>query len=105
MKFEIEATYSCGAGEVIREYPILNDYGFELVDEHYTFKQPIKNPDGGYLIQETLSVRKRAFINIDTFDELMKLSLDVGQALILFMPENHGNVDIPSIEIYDGYRE
>ena len=105
MEFKISTSGCYVAEEIINEYPTLNDFGFKLVEEHYTWKQRIKNPDGGYLIQETPKVRKHAFINIDTLEEFMKLSTAVGYGLILFMPNNHENVDIPEIEIYDGWRE
>ena len=108
MRFRISTSDCLKAEQIVERYPMLNDFGFELVEEPVLHKMRIRNPDGGYLIEEVPKVEKRTYINICTLEDFMELSTEVESGLILFMPSNREWMDgceYPEIEIYDGYRE
>lgn len=66
-----------GFDKLLRDYPCLEDFGFE---------------------NETIDGQFNAYIKIDSIEDLMKLIDKVGHALIIYD-------DPPMIEIYDNYRE
>lgn len=78
MKYVIDATYSAGADYLIKEYPRLKDFGFEVERGKYW---------------------DRAYITLNGLDDLAKLIHAVGHPLVV--GEGLDN----KIEIYDGYRE
>ena len=90
MKFKIEAVSVWEYHKLdkfkklIERYPCLNDIGFEI--EKYITNE-------GVLYYE-------AFVHIDSLDQLLELSKQVDEELII-----HHNFGEPRIEIYDGHRE
>lgn len=86
MKFNI-TTSSCydNVTEILEEYPVLKNYGFQIETDGFG--------------------KTRAYVYIDTLEQLVKLCEDVEYALIL----SREFVDVErsgyEIEIYDSYRE
>lgn len=80
MKFRICATSVYWREDLLEHYPILSEYQIE--------QEVLTDKGGNRYIKN--------FINIESLDELIQLSKDVGTNLII----EDGN-----IEIYDGYRE
>ena len=81
---------------IIEDYPQLKDFGFELeecstIESHKTI-----DDFGNNIWSEKTVIRHHAYVNINTIEELIKLSQAVEFPLI---------IDETEIEIYDGYRE
>lgn len=85
---------------VIQDYPVLKDYGFGI-ETSTVIREAFKPDERGYWhdTEETETIH-RAYITIDTIDELIKLAKDVGWSVIV---KYYG--DVWELEIYDGYRE
>lgn len=103
MKFQLDAS-STDVHELLEEYPCLKDYGFiiEESEEKAKRREKIRDVDGGVLWQTSEYVRtvRTPYVNIDSIEQLLKLTKDVGHCVIV-----DGRNDEFSIEIYDGYRE
>lgn len=86
--------------QVIQEYPVLKDYGFGI-ETSTVIREAFKPDERGYWqdTEETETIH-RAYITIDTIDELMKLIGAIGYSVIV-----HTYDDRWELEIYDGYRE
>lgn len=114
MKFEIRST-DWNRDEIIEHYPFLNDFGFRIEDLTLPHKTPIMDENGKRIYQVTTRIVQRCYIEIETLERFMDLSERVGEGagLIVFPKSEVYNanakkwedVDIPLIEIYDGYRE
>lgn len=103
MKFEIMATRCYGeAEEIIERYPILKQYGFEVVEEREIRTKTVKITDeNGRPMHQKVPyeyVDKKAYIQINSLEEILDLRKDVDEYIIIYNDSN-------TIEIYDGYRE
>lgn len=103
MKFEIMATYCHReVEEIVEKYPILKQYGFEVVEERKVCTRNVKITDenGRPMTQKVPYeyVDKKAYIQINSLEEILDLRKDVDEDIIIYNDSN-------TIEIYDGYRE
>lgn len=92
MKFRVYSSVICFDSETddfLTEYPALNNYGLEVVEEEEFYAGSTHHV-------------KRAYITIDSIDRLLKLIEDVNEPIIIHRDEEKGH---RVIEIYDGYRE
>lgn len=86
MKFRITTVdVWFNATEILEEYPVLKNYGFQIENDGFG--------------------KTRAYIFIETLEQLVKLCEDVEYALILSREIESIDRLIYEIEIYDGYRE
>ena len=110
MNFFIESV-NWGAEEILEQYPVLKDFGFEEIETIRTRKIPIKDENGKRIYQIGTRVDKKQRIAIDTLGQLLDLSNKVDNGLIIFPSdyyydgEDYVRTADPKIEIYDGYRE
>ena len=83
--------------KLIKEYPCLKEYGFELekIVTKYT-RGTVQDDEGNTLEVERCKVSYKPYIIINSLEELMKFIKDVDNELVI--REDY-------IEIYDGYRE
>lgn len=103
MKFRIRATdIYPDDSRIIDKYPALKEYGFEVVEERKTANKVarITDENGNLITQERPCswIVKKAFIRINSLEELLELRKDVDNDIIIYRESN-------TIEIYDGYRE
>ena len=103
MKFRIYSSFYCMDNEIdelLDDYPVLKNYGFEVIKETRTGRRVtrIKDENEKPMVQETPYTYeiKKVYVNIDTLEQLMSLIKDVNCHVI---------VDEDTIEIYDSYRE
>ena len=91
----------------------VGEFGFEFVDVSYTMKHKIRDEKGKIIYQLEPAVRTIPHITVNTLEELMDLSVKVGNGnSLIISPDSQkifNGVDWvstgSSIEIYDGYRE
>ena len=101
MKFQILSSNWCLNSEIDKlheHYPILDNFGFEVTEFREPYRIPIRDENGKRMFQEAYRTKQKAFINIDSLEQLMAFIKAVDCEIIIF---NHE----PAIEIYDGYRE
>lgn len=100
MQFHVCSSYWCLDSEVdkvVDKFPCLKDFGLELVDEQEPVYTRIRDETGKFIRQvDTTKTKTRAYITIDTIEQLLELEKASGHALIVTQDE---------IEIYDDYRE
>jgi hypothetical protein len=114
MRFAIEAT-DTHVEHLLEEYPLLSDYGFEIVQEERRTRTPIRDENGNRIYQIGTTTKPVAYVTVDTLEQLIDLSKRVcdNTGLIVFPARTiydsikHEWVDTGDalIEIYDGYRE
>lgn len=100
MQFRIWSSNWCLDSEVdklVDGYPCLKDFGLALIDEIVPQYTRIRDETGKFILQvDNTKTKTRAYINIDTIEQLLELEKASGNALI---------VTQDTIEIYDDYRE
>lgn len=106
MRFKI---YSSGQfvddpTELLRNYPCLKDYNFEIVEyeKEYEHHSWIRDEKGERIRQTRIEKRKivEGYITVDSLNQLMKLVQDIDEPIII-----DNDMIKPNIEIYDTYRE
>lgn len=102
MRAKIYSTYIYDDPEaLLEEYPRLIEFDFSIESRKFPIEQRIKDENGNSMIQEIGSRTERyGCIDIFTFEQLVDLAKAVENEIIL-----DGKGYIPTIEIYDGYRE
>lgn len=94
MKCLITATSARSYTNIVEKYGVLNSY-------NYSFKERYETGIGMCRVDHIYK-RVDSYIEINTLDELLQLSRDVGCELIVDENVRDGGL---TIEIYDGYRE
>lgn len=101
MRFQVWSSNWCLTSEIdklIEHYPVLDDFGLEVVEFQEKYKIPIRDENGKRMYQEAYRHKQKAVVNIDSLEQLMAFIKAVDCEIIIFCGE-------PIIEIYDGYRE
>lgn len=100
MKYQIKSTTWDNIEQLIKHYPCLIKFGFEIDIQLVDREIPVEDENGNIVKfiygDEVLNT---SFITIDDLDEIRELAEMVKSPLIIFED------DEPTIEIYDGYRE
>lgn len=101
MKFKIESTfYGTDPDKLLKHYPFLKAYSFYIEEKKIPRKTRIRDENGNFMIQEYgYSIEKTPYIHVDHIPDIIKLEKSVEYPLIIDSQE------IPTIEIYDSYRE
>jgi len=101
MRFKIESSWYYDTYEqLIKKYPCLKDFGFEVEKKNIVRFEKIKDEEGEILKQEYEKSIYTPYIYIYGLEELRRLRESVHHCLII-----DWDGDEASIEIYDGYRE
>ena len=98
MKFKITSSFfSNNFEKIIKEYPCLKDFGFEVVEYEVPLKTWTWDENGMRILQiygkETI---RKPYVTIESLEQLLALKSAIEEPLIITEDE---------IEIYDGYRE
>lgn len=106
MKFSITATsvYGNDPERLLKEYPCLRDYNFEIKDIQVPHRTIIKDENGNPIVFKngTYSVRHETYIDVDDLQTLLKLFGDTRELIITKSIADDADFEI---EIYDDYRE
>lgn len=105
MKFQIySTTEDYNPQRLLKQYPVLNDYHFEIVEyeKEYVHVGYVKDEHGNRIEQHIIRKRKitEAYIIVESLEQLMKLVHDLDEYIII-----GDKNETPHIEIYDDYRE
>lgn len=102
MKFYIENTDYDKGEKLLKLYPSLSKYGFEIHQvEKVGPKVKTRDENGETIYSIRTYNEEKKTVNIDTLEQLLQFRNDVGEALIIHRDDE----PIPCIEIYDNYRE
>lgn len=115
MKFVIESS-GYHRDDLLREYPFLVDYGFEMMEKIVPNRTRIRDERDNVIWQIGTRTDTIPCIHVNTLEELVDLSKKVGEGNSIIIHSEYNNVydyvknkwvgiGIPSIEIYDDYRE
>lgn len=98
MKFKIVSSfYSNNFEKIIKEYPCLKEFGFEVVEYEVPLKTWTCDERGMRILQiHGKQTIRKSYVTIESIEQLLALKSAVKAPLI---------IDEDEIEIYDGYRE
>ena len=98
MKFKItSSSYSNNFEKIIKEYPCLKDFGFEVAEYEVPLKTRTRDECGKRIFQiYGKNIIREPYVTIESLERLLALKSAVEEPLIITEDE---------IEIYDGYRE
>lgn len=109
MKYEIYSTCNLFVDLLLEKYPMLNNFGFEVVEKQETIKRNVviwdENLNPIRQIQDYSRTVKKGYITLNSLDQLKELIDAVGNEIVILPPSLISGDDIYRIEIYDGYRE
>ena len=109
MKYEIYSTCNWDVDSLLEKYPMLNNFGFEVVEKQETIKRNVviwdENLNPIRQIQDYSRTVKKGYITLNSLDQRKELIDAVGNEIVILPPSLISGDDIYRIEIYDGYRE
>ena len=101
MKVRIESTIWL-EGDILERYPVLADFNYEEKNELIETYSVIRDENSERIKQYYSYNKKTPYIEIDSFEDLIKLSDSVKNQLVIGRDFKSSEV---VVEIYDGYRE
>ena len=104
MEFKIEATSTWDAEPILQRYPCLSNYSFRIEETKIPKAIKFRDETNNLLTQEMMITKKTPYVSITTIDELMQFIKDVKYPVIVGDVDIYDN-PIPTIEIYDSWRE
>lgn len=109
MKFEIYSTCIFDIDFLLENYPMLNNFGFEVVEKQESIKRNVviwdENRNPIKQIQDCSRTVRKGYITLNSLDQLKELIETVSNEIVILPPSVISGDDIYRIEIYDGYRE
>ena len=109
MKYEIYSTCNWDVDSLLEKYPMLNNFGFEVVEKQEPIKRNVviwdENRNPIRQIQDCSRTVRKGYITLNSLDQLKELIDAVGNEIVVLPPSLISGDDIYRIEIYDGYRE
>lgn len=109
MKYEIYSTCNWDVDSLLEKYPMLNNFGFEVVEKQESIKRSVviwdENRNPIRQIQDCSRTVRKGYITLNSLDQLKELIDAVGNEIVILPPSLISGDGIYRIEIYDGYRE
>ena len=109
MKFEIYSTCIFDIDFLLENYPMLNNFGFEVVEKQESIKRNVviwdENRNPIKQIQDCSRTVRKGYVTLNSLDQLKELIETVGNEIVILPPSVISGDGIYRIEIYDGYRE
>ena len=109
MKFEIYSTCIFDIDFLLENYPMLNNFGFEVVEKQESIKRNVviwdENRNPIKQIQDCSRTVRKGYVTLNSLDQLKELIDAVGNEVVILPPSVISDDGIYRIEIYDGYRE
>ena len=104
MEFKIESSSWYKPEEILEQYPCLKDYSFRTEEIRVPKTIKLRDENGNIMTQETTITRITPYVHITSLANLMKFMKDVTYPVIISDTDSYDS-PIPTIEIYDGWRE
>ena len=105
MKYEICSTYKCNPDKLLEKHPMLNNFGFEVVEKQESIKRNVviwdENRNPIKQIQDCSRTVRKGYITLYTLEQLNELIYTIEEEIVITPMED----GIYRIEICDGYRE
>lgn len=101
MKCFIERTCGRYGDDLLETYPCLEKYGYQHIEKDVVHRRYVRDENGKRIETDPVLGRERySTINIVSMEELLALTVELDEPLIFSKFDR-----LPTIEIYDGYRE